>query len=111
MKDKLSIIKRYYYVVFGIIFVICIITFYSTFSINNEDPKYENLTYSIRDNYIENISQDTTVKLFKKYFDLKNCYIEIMDTDGNKLDNDKFISTGSKTIIYNKKVRTNNKED
>ena len=34
-----------------------------------------------------------------------------MDTDGNKLDNDKFISTGSKTIIYNKKVRTNNKED
>lgn len=102
MKDKLDIIKRYYYVIFGLIFVICIITFYSTFSINNEDPKYESLTYSIKDNYIENISQDTTVELFKKYFDLKNCYIEVTDINNNKLDNDKLINTRSKTIIYDK---------
>ncbi len=56
--------------------------------------------YTINNNMITNISSNTSINLFKKYFDLDNCYLKI--TDENNIEiTEGYIYTGSKTVVYN----------
>ena len=100
MLNVWNLIKKNYYLIFGIIFVISMITFYSTFSLDNDVEKFESLVYEIDDRFIKNISPYTNVELFEKYFDIDNCYIEVVDMDDKKLEKSDYVFNGSKTIIY-----------
>lgn len=84
----------------GISFVFIISTFYSTFSLDNVEYSFESLVYEIDEEYISNISPDTSVELFYKYFDLENCHIEVSDINGGKIGDNSLITNGSKTVIY-----------
>lgn len=81
-----------------IILIIIVLTIIKTFSLNSEIT-YESKIYKIEENYISNISPYTSISLYKKYFDLKNCLIEVVDINNNKLESG-YIYTGSKTLIY-----------
>lgn len=86
----------------SISFIIFISNFSNTYSLDYSNYKFKSDIYSINNNYIENISIDTNIELFKKYFDFNNCYIEV--TDNNKvLENNNYIKNGSKTILYDDK--------
>lgn len=89
--------------VYGIVFAVFFVTFitvYSTFSITDNDLKFESLVYDIGEDYIENISVNTNVELFLKYFDLKNGRIEVVGIEGEILE-DGYVFNGSKTNLYN----------
>lgn len=81
-----------------IIFLIILLTIIKTYSLDSE-ISYESPIYKIEDNYIYNISPYTSISLYKKYFDLENCSIEVVDENNNKLESD-YIYNGSKTLIY-----------
>ena len=55
--------------------------------------------YSINDNTITNISSNTDIELFYKYFDTTNCSITVTNENNEELTNG-FIYTGSKTNVY-----------
>lgn len=94
-KSKVMIIN----VVVGLIFLIIIFAFYSTFSLE-DGYKIESIVYNIEDNYISDISPNTGIELFKKYFDIENCYIKVMDNNNNEVTNG-YVFNGSKTVVYN----------
>ncbi|MBQ8681804.1 MAG: Ig-like domain-containing protein [Bacilli bacterium] len=95
LKNKKKLILN---VCIGIFFLIGILTFYSTFSLEN-DYKFESLVYNIEDNYIEGISVNTSIELFVKYFDLENCSIEVVGLNNEKIVNG-YVVNSSKTIVY-----------
>lgn len=82
----------------GIVFLIGIFTFYSTFSLG-EEYQFESEVYQIEDGYIKNISPNTEVSLFQKYFDLANCSVEVVNFDNTKLESG-LVANGTKTILY-----------
>lgn len=89
--------------IYGIVcavFFVTFITFYSTFSLVYNDLKFESLVYDIGEEYIEDISVNTDISLFFKYFDIKNGRIEVVDSDGEILESG-YVSNGSKTNLYN----------
>lgn len=86
-------------IVVGVIFLIIILTFYSTFSLE-DGYKIESIVYNIEENYIGDISPNTSIELFKKYFDLEDCYIKLMDSNNNEVT-DGYVFNGSKTVVYN----------
>ena len=84
----------------GVVFLVIIITFYSTFSLE-DDYKIDSLVYDIGDGYIDGVSPYTDVSLYLKYFDLENCSVEVVDDDDNKIVNG-YVSNGSKTVLYDR---------
>lgn len=91
-------IKMIFNVGIGIVFLVIILTFYNTFSLG-EEYKFDSMVYDIEDGYIKNISSNTVISLFMKYFDLENCSIEVVDQDNNKIVSG-LVMNGSKTILY-----------
>lgn len=63
------------------------------------DISFTSKNYNIGDNIITNISPNTDVSLFGKYFDTVNCHITITNENNEPLTNG-FIYTGSKTNLY-----------
>jgi len=84
-----------------IIFLIFVSNFSSTLSLEGEEYKFDSLIYDISEDYIENISINTSVELFNKHFNLENCTIEVVYNE-QVLSNNEYIPNGSKTILYNK---------
>ena len=82
----------------GIVIVFGVLTFYSTFSLNN-NYRFESLVYDIKDNYIMNISSNTSISLYYKYFEIDNCSIKVVDRNNDEIING-IIPNGSKTILY-----------
>lgn len=85
-------------VLVGVFFLVVVYHFYTTFSFDLE-YKIESLVYEINDGYIENVSSNTDVLLFYKYFDLENCTIEVVDGNNEKITSG-LVPNGSKTILY-----------
>lgn len=92
--------KIFIYGVVVAVFFVCSISFYATFSLNEGVYSFKSLVYNIGDNYIEDVSVNTEVSLFYKYFDLDNCRIEVVNSNGEKLESG-YVFNGSKTILYN----------
>lgn len=92
--------KLLFNILVGIIFLACVLTFYSTFSLE-DDYKFESEVYDIHGGYIDMISPYTSVDLFTNYFDVSDCYIKVVDR-ANKEIKDGYIFNGSKSIVYNK---------
>ena len=86
-------------ILFGIIFVLVILSFYTTFSLDN-DHKFESLVYDIDDSYIKNVSTNTSIELYSKYFDMNKCSIKVVDLNNEELVSG-YVVNGSKTIVYN----------
>ncbi|MEE3343174.1 MAG: Ig-like domain-containing protein [Bacilli bacterium] len=63
------------------------------------DISFTSKNYSIEENIITNISPNTDIELFNKYFDTTNCNIIVTNENNEPLTNG-FIYTGSKTNIY-----------
>lgn len=86
-------------ILFGIFFVLVILGFYTTFSLEN-DHKLISLVYDIEDSYIKNVSANTSIELYSKYFDMDKCSIKVVDLNNEEIVSG-YIINGSKTIIYN----------
>ncbi len=82
----------------GIVFLLVIFQFYTTFSLENE-YQFESLVYDIEEDYIVGISPYTEVDLFYQYFDLDNCSIQLENMEGEKILNG-FVGNGSRTVLY-----------
>jgi len=85
-------------ILFGLIFISVIFSFYYTFSLDGS-YKFDSLVYTIEDNYIMGISSNTDINLFYQYFDIDNCSIEVLDKKGNKIKKG-YVYNGSETILY-----------
>ena len=85
-------------VLVSLIFIGFTLTFYSTFSMNTE-YKFESTVYAIEDNYIKNVSSNTNIELFLKYFDMENCSIRVFDNSNEEILKG-VIPNGSKTVVY-----------
>lgn len=85
-------------VLIGFVFLFIVLSFYSTFSMDTE-YKFESMVYDIEDKYIMNVSVNTSVDLYKKYFDIDNCVIKVVDLDNNEITSG-LVVNGSKTVIY-----------
>lgn len=83
----------------GIVFVVVIFQFYTTFSLD-EEYQVESLVYRIEDGYIKDISPDTEVEKFYRYFEMDNCSIQVESRDGEKITSG-YVMNGSKTVVYN----------
>lgn len=94
-KRKVMIIN----IVVGMVFLVIILTFYNTFSLE-DGYRIESIVYEINNNYISNISPNTSIDLFKKYFEIDNCYIKVMDSNNNEVT-DGYVFNGSKLVVYN----------
>lgn len=81
----------------GLIFVGVVLTFYTTFSMDT-DYSFESDVYDINDKYIKNISVNTDIALFIKYFDLDNCTIKVFDINDEEIVRGN-IPNGSKTVV------------
>lgn len=81
------------------IFILVIIIQKNTFSLEN-NIIFTSEIYTIEDNYIKNISPNTTKELYKDYFDLTNCYIKVVDSNNQEITTN-YIYTGSITQVYN----------
>lgn len=97
-KNKIIKIAIVPILIITILILTIILIIIKTFSLDSE-INYESQIYKIEDNYIYNVSPYTSISLYKKYFDLKNCNIKIIDENNNELQS-KYIYNGSKTIIY-----------
>lgn len=85
--------------IFILIFLIVLLSTLRKFSLA-QNTNISSDIYIIENNIITNISPKTNIELYKKYFELENCYIKIT----NELDqeiNSGYIYTGSKTVVYN----------
>ncbi len=84
----------------GILFVVIIISFYTTFSLDTE-YSIKSDRYKIKDSNITEISPNTNISLFYQYFDLENCTLKVVDDSNHELT-DGYITNRSKTLLYNK---------
>ena len=55
--------KLIFNILVGIIFLGCVLTFYTTFSLE-DDYKFTSEVYDIHDGYVDNISSYTSIELF-----------------------------------------------
>lgn len=94
-KTKVKLIIN---ILVGFVIVACVLTFYNTFSLDTE-YKFESAVYDIGDGYIENVSSNTSVELYLKYFDVDNCSISVVDKNNETIVSG-FVGNGSKTIVY-----------
>ena len=85
--------------IFILIFLIVLISNIRKFSLAT-NINITSKIYLIENNIITNISSKTNIDLYKKYFDLDNCYIKITN-ESNEEINSGYIYTGSKTVVYN----------
>lgn len=90
--------KLFFNILVGIVIVFCVLTFYSTFSMDN-NYKFESMVYDIEDNYIKNVSSNTSVELYYKYFDMEDCSIKVVDKNNDEIVSG-FVSNGSKMVLY-----------
>lgn len=86
-------------ILFGLVFILVILTFYSTFSLDN-DYTFKSLVYDIKEPYIKNVSSNTTIELYSKYFDMNNCSIKVVDLNNEEIISG-YVINGSKTVVYN----------
>lgn len=91
--------KLFINVFIGLIFILGILGFYTTFSLENE-YKFESLVYDIKEPYIKNVSSNTSIELYSKYFDIDNCTIKVVDFNNEEIISG-YVINGSKTIVYN----------
>ena len=82
MNEKIK--KLSFSILFGIVFISVVFTFYYTFSLE-DGYKFDSLVYDIQDNYIMGISSKTEIKLFYKYFDLENCSVKVVDENEKEI--------------------------
>lgn len=85
-------------ILFGLVFLGVIWTFYTTFSLE-DGYQIKSDVYEIEDGMIKNISPYTSVSLFYKHFELENCSIQVMDISSHEIA-DSYVVNGSKTILY-----------
>lgn len=85
-------------ILFGLVFALGILTFYTTFSLDN-DYKFVSLVYDIDDAYIKDISTNTSIELYSKYFDMDNCSIKVVDLSNEEIVSG-YVINGSMTIVY-----------
>jgi len=95
MKTKKLLIS----IISGLVFITVIFNFYQTFSLDS-NYTFQSQIYKIENEYIENISPNTTIENFYKYFDNENCTIKVVD-DKNKELTKNYVYNGSKTLLYN----------
>ena len=91
-------------IVISTISIIIILTFISIFIlIRNKtianDIIFTSKNYHIEDNIITNISPNTDISLYYKYFDIENCRIILTNENNEPLTNG-LVYTGSKINIY-----------
>lgn len=60
---------------------------------------FESQIYTIEKNYIKNISPNTTIDLYKSYFEINNCSLKIVDGNNEEITSN-YIYNGSKTLVY-----------
>ncbi len=87
-------------IIIGGIFLGIVLTFYTTFSLE-EEYLFQSPVYSIKDNFIEGISPNTDIELFYHYFDLEDCSLKVLTNGNNELLSG-YVPNGSKTLLYNK---------
>ena len=97
MKKKST--KALVLLTFILIFSIVLISTIRKFTLAT-DINISSEIYNIKNNVITNISPNTQVNLYKKYFNLDNCYLKITNNNNEEIT-DGYIYTGSKTIVYN----------
>ena len=84
-------------ILIGFIFMGVVLTFYSTFSLDNE-YSFSSVVYDIDGGYIKDISVNTSVELFVKYFELDNCTIKVLDKYNEEIVSG-LIPNGSRTVV------------
>ena len=91
-------------IIIGVIFLGIILTFYTTFSLE-DGYLFESVVYQIGDGKIEGISPYTDIRLFYDYFDLENCNIKVVNEKNEEVTSG-YIVNGSTTVLsdYNHKV-------
>ena len=89
-------LKKLQPLLISIIFIGITVLFYSNFSLSTIYI-FKSRIYKIEDNHIYNISPNTNIELYKKYFDIKNYKLKIENPNSNE-----YISNGSKTILLDK---------
>jgi uncharacterized protein YjdB len=83
-----------------LIILIIVITLIKTYTFSLEDTiNFTSQVYKIEDNYIKNISPNTSKELYKDYFDLVNCNLKVVDENNQEITTD-YIYTGSITQVY-----------
>ncbi len=85
-------------VLMGMIFIVIIITFYSTFSLETQYQIQSDI-YVIEDGMILNVSPNTSVEVFLQYFDLDNCTMQVVDDSNHEIVNG-YVTNGSKVVLY-----------
>ena len=96
MKKK----KLVFSIIIGITFIIGIVSFYTTFSLD-EEYSFGSDIYSIKEGNILNISPNTDISLFYQYFDLENCTLKVVDWNNHELTSG-YVFNQSNTLLYNK---------
>lgn len=101
--------KKLILIILAIILFIMIITLLivrkSTLANNTS---FSSEIYKIENNFIENISSQTSIELYKKYFDVENCNIKVFNENNQEITTN-YIYTGSITTIFdnnNRKIET-----
>ena len=92
--------KLVFSIIIGIIFIIGIVSFYTTFSLD-EEYSFGSDIYSIKGGNILNISPNTDVSLFYQYFDLENCTLKVVDRNKKEITSG-YVFNHSMTLLYNK---------
>ena len=92
--------KLVFSIIIGITFIIGIVSFYTTFSLD-EEYSFGSDIYSIKEGNILNISPNTDISLFYQYFDLENCTLKVVDWNNHELTSG-YVFNQSKTLLYNK---------
>ena len=91
--------KRIISIIMGVLFIGIILTFYSTFSLE-ENYQFSSEVYKISENYILEISPNTSISLFYNYFDIENCSIKVVDESNNEITTGN-LPNNSRTLLYN----------
>lgn len=81
----------------GFVFVVFVLNFYNTFSMNTE-YSFSSSVYNVGEDYIEGISVNTSLELYLKYFDIDNCSIKVVDKNNKELSSG-LVANGSKTVL------------
>lgn len=95
-KSKIIVIWS---LVIGVSFVFVMSMVANTLSLDDLGYRFESFVYDIGEEYVENVSPYTSLELYKKYLELDNCFVEVVNERNKLLDSD-YVVNGSKTFIY-----------
>lgn len=84
-------------IVVGILFIIIIFSFYTTFSLG-DTHSFESVVYQIGEGKIEGISPYTDITLFMDYFDVENCKVRVVNSNNETITSG-YVMNGSTTIL------------